>query len=535
MHHAPIPTDAAGRALRHDGWTPDRQRAFLEAIAAGETVERACRLVQMSVASAYALKQRAAGQSFALGWRAANLLSREAIADRMLTRAIDGQVETVTRPDGTTYSRHKYDNRTAMNLLTRLDRMAEQAPADADAAAHAQAARFVAQDWEAYLALLDADRGPAAAGLFLARRLPDAAARPGMEPVLALARADAFVRTGAGLAEEVATADLDPAQRATWTGEQWARAEAAGLIRLAPEPDTAPAPQHVQLVDEEEDEEPPVWWDEDLREWRTRFAPPPGALLERAFGKPGEEEYERELTEDELAIAERNHALGATDRTAEAEAERQAFFAQLEAEIAAAQEAAVCPEPVEMPSNLRHAGPVPASTGRLDQSDEERAGTGQHADQWTPAQGRGDGSMFDELSTRHAGPVPASTAPLDQRDEERAGTGQHADHWTPAQACPEPGRRGRGDASMFDELSIRHAGLVPASTGPLDESYAAGAETEQHADEWAPAQACPEPGRRGGGDDEAATAQPPTRDWPSFAEMLAGDPAALARYGVRVV
>jgi hypothetical protein len=482
MHHAPIPTDAAGRTLRHDGWTPDRQRAFLEAIAAGETVERACRLVQMSVASAYALKQRASGQSFALGWRAANLLGREAIADRMLTRAIDGQVETVTRPDGTTYSRHKYDNRTAMALLTRLDRMAEQAPADADAAAHAQAARFVAQDWEAYLALLDADRGPAAAGLFLARRLPDAAARPGMEPVLALARADAFVRTGAGLAEEVATADLDPAQRAIWTGEQWARAEAAGLIRLAPEPDTAPAPQHVQLVDEEEDEgEPPVWWDEDLREWRTRFAPPPGALLERAFGKPGEEDYERELTEDELAIAERNHALGATDRTAEAEAERQAFFAKLEAEIAAAEEAAAaCSEPVELPSHPRHAGPVPASTAPLDQGDEHRAETEQHADQWTPAQGRGDGSMCDELSTRHAGPVPASTVPLDQTYEERA-------------------------------------------------------ETEQHADEWAPAQACPEPSRRGGGDDEAATAQPPTRDWPSFAEMLAGDPAALARYGVRVV
>jgi hypothetical protein len=191
MHHALIPTDAAGRTLRHDGWTPDRQRAFLESIAAGETVERACRLVQMSVASAYALKQRATGQSFALGWRAANLLGREAIADRMLTRAMDGYVETVTRPDGSTYSRHKYDNRTAMTLLTRLDRRRSRPPPTRTPPPIAQAARLVAQDWDAYLALLDADRGPAAAGLFLARRLPDATARPGMEPVLALARADA--------------------------------------------------------------------------------------------------------------------------------------------------------------------------------------------------------------------------------------------------------------------------------------------------------------------------------------------------------
>ena len=63
----PAATDAAGRTLRHDGWTPDRQRIFLSAIAEGDTVERACRLTGLSVSSAYAFRQRAAGAAFALG------------------------------------------------------------------------------------------------------------------------------------------------------------------------------------------------------------------------------------------------------------------------------------------------------------------------------------------------------------------------------------------------------------------------------------------------------------------------------------
>ena len=97
----------ADRAQRYDGWTPDRQRAFLEAIAEGHTVGSACALVGMAPSSAYALRRRAAGAAFALGWRAATLLAREKVADTLLARAIDGQVETITRPDGETITRHR--------------------------------------------------------------------------------------------------------------------------------------------------------------------------------------------------------------------------------------------------------------------------------------------------------------------------------------------------------------------------------------------------------------------------------------------
>lgn len=192
-----------------------------------------------------------------------------------MTRALDGQVETVTRPDGSTISRHRYDNRTAMALLARLDRMVESAPADPAAAADAHAARFVAQDFEPYLDLLERDGGPARAGLFLARRTGLAESAPTLEPVLALARADTFARTGAALPEEVATADLDPAQRAGWTAEQWCRAEAAGLLRVAAPP---PPPEESRtappLPPHRTEPAEPIWWDDKAEDDRTDLPPP---------------------------------------------------------------------------------------------------------------------------------------------------------------------------------------------------------------------------------------------------------------------
>ena len=346
MTHQPDQTafDAAGRTLRHDGWTPDRQRAFLAAIADGETVERACRHVGLSAASAYALRQRAAGAGFALAWKAANLLGREVIADRVMARALDGQVETVTRPDGSTVSRHRYDNRTALAMLARLDRMVEQTPADPAAAASSHAARLVAQDFEAFLDVIEQDRGPAEAGLFLARRTTAQAAD--LDPVMALARADRFVRTGASLAEEVNTAELDPNQRHAWTAEQWQRADAAGMLRVtAPAEDDAPASQVSQLVTAQDRN--PVWWDEDTAQYRTRFPLPDGAEWVDQEGRYGDADYERALTADEEALLEEADERDRADRRIVDATERDAWFAGLEAEIAAAEagEGAAEPDP----------------------------------------------------------------------------------------------------------------------------------------------------------------------------------------------
>ena len=290
---------ARQRAQRHDGWTPDRQRFFLEAIAEGQTVEAAARLVGMSAASAYAFRRRAPAATFAVGWSGANLLARERLAAMLFTRAMEGLMETLTRPDGSTIARHKYDNRLAATMLARLDRQAE-AP---ECGAALEAARLVAQEFDAFLDVLERDEGPARTGLFLGAR---AASASDLAPIVSLARADRYCRTGVALAGEVNTADLDIVNRAEWTAEQWQRAEAAGLLVLGrkPENETATGPQLSQLHDDESeededdwDEEPRVFWDGG--EWRTNFPPPEDywGFEEGVFGSP---DYSRSLTDEEL-------------------------------------------------------------------------------------------------------------------------------------------------------------------------------------------------------------------------------------------
>lgn len=151
----PSPSDPPSSAPRHDGWTPDRQRRFLEALAEGHGVEAACRIVAMTHQSAYALRRRAAGAAFALGWQAAQLLARQKLADALLVRAIHGQRETLTRANGDVIVRHRFDNRLATAMLTRLDRLAEAgAQPGVD-----QGAAIVAQEFEAYLDAVAGERG----------------------------------------------------------------------------------------------------------------------------------------------------------------------------------------------------------------------------------------------------------------------------------------------------------------------------------------------------------------------------------------
>ncbi|KQT31987.1 hypothetical protein ASG29_08985 [Sphingomonas sp. Leaf412] len=296
-----LPHDPAHISRRQDGWSAANQRAFLEGIAEGEGAEAACARVGLSVTSAYAFRRTAKGAAFALGWRAAALVAREAIAETLLVRALNGQVETYVRGE-TVVTRHRHDNRLALSLLARLDRQVEAA-ADADA----RAARLVAQEFDAFLDLLGHDGGPARAGLFLARRAggladndaSDAAAAD-LAPIYALAAADRFARTGVATAQEVAVADLDPAHRAAWTAEQWARAEAAGLVALAcpaidAAADTPSAPQHSQHSPDAADAHAHrVWWDEAWEAWRTSFPPPPGFVGHQEH-EPDHPDYRRTL------------------------------------------------------------------------------------------------------------------------------------------------------------------------------------------------------------------------------------------------
>lgn len=299
---------------RHDGWTPARQRDFLTALARGFAVARAAAMVGMSRQSAYALRTSARGAAFALGWDAALLRARDVLADTLMERAFNGVRETVTTDDGRTTIRRRHDNRLALQMLARLDRRADAACTDAGAAA----ARLAAADFEQYLDLIGRDAVPARAGLFIAARIERAGAEAGgqddLAPVRALGRADRWLRTQSDTAQPLDTADLDPAQRGGWTLEQWNRAEAAGLIQLAPEPaapsvpDRTPAqtasdcqlrqPDASPFGDYEDDD---VWYDDGAGEWRTRF-PPADDFNGIETGEFGDAGYWRTLTTEEQAV-----------------------------------------------------------------------------------------------------------------------------------------------------------------------------------------------------------------------------------------
>jgi hypothetical protein len=83
-------TPAPLTRIRHDGWTPERQRLFLIALAAMGTVDTAAHAVGMSRISAYNLKRRKGAESFARAWDEAAGFGRAMMFDYAMERAING-------------------------------------------------------------------------------------------------------------------------------------------------------------------------------------------------------------------------------------------------------------------------------------------------------------------------------------------------------------------------------------------------------------------------------------------------------------
>jgi len=86
----PIPMQRS----RRDGWTPERQRGFIAALAESGIVAKAARSVGMGVTSAYALRQRRGAESFAAAWDRVEHEARFRAFTFVLNHAING----ATRP-----------------------------------------------------------------------------------------------------------------------------------------------------------------------------------------------------------------------------------------------------------------------------------------------------------------------------------------------------------------------------------------------------------------------------------------------------
>ena len=148
----PVPVRA-----RRDGWTPERQAAFVAALRDTRSVVAACRAVGMSWQTAYRLRARPDAAGFAAAWDAA---LAKPDRPRSVGRALGGITTPIFYRGRQVGERRRYDNRLARYLLTirRPDRYRDRHDAE-------DAPLAASDDWTSELA----DTGEAASRANVAR------------------------------------------------------------------------------------------------------------------------------------------------------------------------------------------------------------------------------------------------------------------------------------------------------------------------------------------------------------------------------
>lgn len=183
---------------RHDGWSPERQVAFLQLLAECGCVREAARGVGLSVESAYRLVRRPDAQSFRLAWKLAVEVATERLSDAVLSRAIHG-VEVPHFFAGERIGTHrKYDERLAMFILRA--RMPEQY-----------------------------GREPSG------DMLPGERTMLGLGQALRFALRDAVREMNGMPRRNLRDDELDDPSKAQWVAERWDAEEEAAVARLAGE------------------------------------------------------------------------------------------------------------------------------------------------------------------------------------------------------------------------------------------------------------------------------------------------------------
>ncbi len=103
--------------VRHDGWTPQRQRAFLRALSETGSVRDACARAQISTTSAYRMRDRSA--AFDRAWRRALAKVAPTIEQAAYERAVLGWEEPVWHGGKIVGHRRRYSDGLLRLLLTR--------------------------------------------------------------------------------------------------------------------------------------------------------------------------------------------------------------------------------------------------------------------------------------------------------------------------------------------------------------------------------------------------------------------------------
>ena len=91
----PLAFTAVPGCTRHDGWTPQRQLAFIDALATIGIVSTAAKSIGMSRKSAYLLRKRVGAESFAAAWDAALEQGRANALSTAIARVMTGVAKPV--------------------------------------------------------------------------------------------------------------------------------------------------------------------------------------------------------------------------------------------------------------------------------------------------------------------------------------------------------------------------------------------------------------------------------------------------------
>jgi molybdenum-dependent DNA-binding transcriptional regulator ModE len=106
---APVP-----RKPRSDGWTPERQKAFIEALAETGSVKHAAKAINMSPEGAYYLRRQPGAEEFRAAWEAALDHGVRRLVDVTMDRAINGVAVPVFWRGEQVGERRAYNDRLAM-------------------------------------------------------------------------------------------------------------------------------------------------------------------------------------------------------------------------------------------------------------------------------------------------------------------------------------------------------------------------------------------------------------------------------------
>ncbi len=102
---------------RSNGWKPEVQREFIEALADTGSVASACKRVRRSTVGAYHLRRQPGAEEFAAAWRAAVDLGMQRVEDVAMDRALNGVEVPVYSYGELVGKRTVYNDRLLMFML----------------------------------------------------------------------------------------------------------------------------------------------------------------------------------------------------------------------------------------------------------------------------------------------------------------------------------------------------------------------------------------------------------------------------------